>query len=353
MRYLLVALLALHGLLHLLGLQWGKVVGSVWVIASLALLAAAALLLAHDHRWWMVAAAALVFSQALIASAWSTARAGTVLNLLLAVPVIVGAAEARFEHRSQAAVAHLLSRLPAAPPTRVTAEELARLPPPVRRWLEDSGVVGRERAQVVRLRQRGEMRTGADQPWMHAEASQVFTVDEPGFVWTISLTMKGLPVVGRDSYQDGHGRMLITVGGLYPVADGHGPEIDQGTLLRFLGEIVWFPSAALAPYIRWEAIDDHSARASIRWGGVEASGVFTFDHQGRQLQMTAQRYKGDGRSASLERWEVPAHAWERRSGVLIPVRGSALWKLAAGDLEYYRWEITEVTYNHAALEAAP
>jgi hypothetical protein len=352
MRYLLVALLAVHGLLHLLGLQWGKVVGAVWSVASLALLVTAALLLARNDHWWMVGAAALVFSQALIVSAWSAARAGTVVNLLLAIPVVVGSGEARFAHQSDAAVKRLLARVPGVPPAIVTAQELAPLPPPVRRWLETSGVVGRERAQVVRLRQRGEMRTAADQPWMPAEARQYFSVDVPGFVWTVSVTMNGVPLVGRDTYEDGHGHMLIKAGGLFPVANGRGPEIDQGTLLRFLGEIIWFPSAALAPYVQWTPIDATSARATMSHGGVTASGVFTFDQQGRAVKMTASRYKGDGKSASLERWEVPSTAWSRLGGVLMPVQGTATWKLGSGDLEYYRWEITEVEYNQAVLGPA-
>jgi hypothetical protein len=352
MRYLLAALLVGHGLLHLLGFQRGKAVGAVWTIACLALLVAAALLLVRQDRWWMVAAAALVGSQALIVSSWTTARAGSFLNLALAIPVVAAAAEARFAQQSRAAVEQLLSHAPSAPPSLVTADELAPLPPPVRRWLEASGVVGRERAQVVRLHQRGEMRTAPDQPWMHAEAEQFFTVDEPGFVWTVSVTMKGLPVVGRDSYQEGRGHMLISVAGLHAVVDARGPEIDQGTLLRFLGEIIWFPSAALAPYLRWEPIDDHSARAIMSWRGVEAKGVFTFDDQGRAVNMSARRYKSDGGSASLERWEVPSHDWNRLSGVLMPVRGTALWKLGAGDLEYYRWEITDVQYNRTISEGS-
>jgi hypothetical protein len=352
MRFLLAALLAMHGLLHLLGLQWGKVVGAVWGVAALALLSAAGLLLVGSDRWWMVAAAALVFSQALIATAWSTARAGTILNVVLAVPVILAATTARFEHHSAALRARLLSHVPPAP-ALVTAAELAPLPPPVRRWLESSGVVGREWAHVVWLRQRGQLRTGADQPWMPAEAQQVFSVDDPAFVWTVSVTMNGLPVSGRDSYQDGRGHMLITVAGLVPVVDARGPQIDQGTLLRFLGEIIWFPSAALAPYLSWEGIDEHHAQATMRWRGVEASGLFTFDEQGRPANVTARRYKSDGAAASLERWEAPSLAWERRSGVLMPVRGTATWKLASGDLEYYRWEIPEVRYNRAALEVRP
>jgi hypothetical protein len=142
---------------------------------------------------------------------------------------------------------------------------------------------------------------------------------------------------------------VIKAAGLLSVVDVTGPAIDQGTLLRFLGEIIWFPSAALAPYLRWEGIDDRSARATMTYGGVSASGVFTFDEQGRALKMTASRYKGDGATATLERWEVPATDWRTLGGITIPVAGAAVWKLSGGDLEYYRWEITAVDYNRAAL----
>lgn len=351
MRYLIVGLFVVHGLLHVIGVQWGKRVGAVWGLASLGLLASALLLLLRDQRWWVVAALALLLSQVLIISHWKAARAGTVVNLLLAIPVLAAAGQARFHRHSQLAVERLLARVPAVAPAVVTAEELAPLPAPVRRWLETSGVVGRERAQVVRLRQRGELRTEHDQPWMHAEAEQHFSVDPPGFVWTVKVNMKGLPVVGRDSYENGHGHMLITASGLVPIVDGRGKEIDQGTLLRFLGEIIWFPSAALAPYIRWSPIDDHAARATIHWGDGSATGVFTFDDQGRAVNMSAHRYKGAGKEATLERWEVPARRWAELSGVMMPVEGTAIWKLASGDLEYYRWEITGVDYNRDVLPA--
>src|SRR5688572_3297103 len=160
MRYLIVALFGLHGLLHVIGLQWGKAVGAVWGIASLVLLGAAAMLLLRNDHWWMVAAAGLLLSQILIVTHWKQARAGTVLNLVLAIPIVVAAGQARFHRHSQLAVQRLVARVPATAPAVVTAEELEPLPAPVRRWLQSSGVVGRERAQVVRLHQRGELRTG-------------------------------------------------------------------------------------------------------------------------------------------------------------------------------------------------
>jgi hypothetical protein len=371
MRFALAALLAVHGLLHLIGFvrPWGlasprgpatqsapalnpaeaRAVGVLWLLACVAMLAAAALVLRGRAGWWVPAAAGLALSQALIIGAWSQARVGTLVNLLVLVPVVVAAAQGRFHRESEQAVLRLFDRVPAAAPKVVTREEIAPLPAPVRRWLEGSGVVGRERARVVRLRQRGWMRTSADQPWMAVEARQYFTVDQPAFVWMVDVVMKHVPVVGRDSYQDGHGRMLIKAGGLITVADGAGDRTDQGTLLRFLGEIVWFPSAALAPYIRWEALDDASAKATMSYGGVTASAVFTFDDAGRVMLTTADRYMGAGPQSTLQRWEIPVRAWRSLGGVLMPVEGSATWKLPAGDFDYFRWEITEVEVNHAEL----
>jgi hypothetical protein len=363
MRIVLVVVLVGHGLLNLLGFvkQWGlaslpqlrgdtllalRGVGVLWALACLALLGAAVMVALDRERWWIPAAAGIVLSQLLIVNAWSDARAGTIVNLLLVLPVVVAAAQARFHRGTDDAVLRLLASVPAGTPAPVTAAELQPLPPPVRRWLETSGVVGRDRARVVRLEQRGWLRTAPDQAWMPARARQHFTVDEPGFVWSVDVVMKRLlPVVGRDTYQSGHGRMLIKAGGLVTVADASGPKVDQGTLLRYLGEIVWFPSAALAPYIRWEAVDASSARATMTHAGVSASALFTFDGDGRMVRMTAQRYLGAGADARLQRWEAPARAWRRMDGILIPVEGSVIWKLASGDFDYYRWEITQLEIN--------
>jgi hypothetical protein len=186
---------------------------------------------------------------------------------------------------------------------------------------------------------------------MHAEAQQYFTVDEPGFVWTVDVTMmRVVPVVGRDTYTSGQGRMLIKAGGLVVVADGTGPKFDQGAALRFLGEIVWFPSAALASSITWEAIDDRMAEAMLTHRGVAVSAVFEFDERGRCVGLTAQRYYG---GVSLETWMIPFTAWQVVRGIEMPVRGGAVWKLAAGDFDYYQWEILDVEANATTLWDEP
>jgi len=168
--------------------------------------------------------------------------------------------------------------------------------------------------------------------------------------------MAGLPVRGLDEWHDGLGRMEIRVAGLIPVVDARGPRIDEGSLLRWLGEMVWFPSAALSPSVSWTPIDDSRARATLRLGDVEGSAEFTIDAQGRFVSMEAMRYLGGGADSKRERWVVPATAWKRFDGVQIPVEGEVVWKLPLGDFSYFRWKILDVRFDPAprrAGDAAP
>jgi len=251
MRIALIAILGLHGLIHLLGVasSWrlatvpqmtgrttfalppgaAGVVGALWLVACLLLVGAAVLVLVHAARWWWAAAVGVVVSQLLVVYAWPDARAGTVPNLLLVVPILVGLGQARFETSTDRALAALFATVPRGAGAIVTAADLAPLPPPVQRWLRAAGVVGSPRVRTVRLRQQGELRTTPTGAWMPAVAEQSFTVDEPGFVWSVRVTMnRVLPVVGRDSYLAGHGRMRTPPRRPGPIGRHTGPPPGTG-----------------------------------------------------------------------------------------------------------------------------
>ena len=373
-RVALILIVVIHGLIHLMGSvkEWNlaavpgmtgatlftipaslsRVVGALWLAACLSFLAAAVMLVVRHDAFWIAGAAGVALSQALVIYAWPDAKAGTLVNLVIAVAVVHAFADVRFQRGTDDAVRSLFAKQGAAAPTIVEPRELDGLPAPVRRWLEASGVVGKERVHSVRLKQRGFLRTSPDGEWMPAEAHQYFSVDEPGFVWRAQVRMmRVIPIAGRDSYLGGKGRMLIAAASLLPVVDAADEKIDQGTLLRFLGEIVWFPGAALRPYVRWEEVDATSAKATISYRGVTASGVFTFDDQGRMVSMSADRYRATGATATLDRWFIPASAWRAMNGVMMPVKGEVIWKLKEGDFSYYRWEITQVEHNRPELYA--
>ena len=109
MRWLLVALLGLHGLIHLIGspAAWGgaiaglaadpliplagatlRLAGVAWLLAAV-LLVVAALGLALRRGWWRaVALAGVIVSQVLIVLWWRDARVGTLPNLVIVVATI-------------------------------------------------------------------------------------------------------------------------------------------------------------------------------------------------------------------------------------------------------------------------
>ncbi len=230
----------------------------------------------------------------------------------------------------------------------VTPDMLENLPESVQRYLTYCGVVGKPWINTVRLRYKGKFRLDADKPWMPMQVEQCYTTNPPGFDWDATFTVAGLPFMrGRDAYHDGHGHMVGKLLGLLTVIDAHGDELDQNTMLRYLNEMFWFPSAYLSQYVTWQGIDNHCAEATFTDRGKSVSARFFFDDVGRLLNFIARRcYENNGRS-SLETWSTPMSTYGMRGGLNLPVRGQAMWNLPTGDFPYIDLELTEIDYNQA------
>jgi len=359
LRYIFAFILLIHGLIHLMGFvkafkladiqqltqSISKPFGILWLITAVLFVAAGALFLFQNNAWWIVAIPAVVLSQFLIFGAWQDAKFGTIANVIALLGIVVAIANWNFQTTAQQEKEALLSK--AKSQTEIVKRDmLAGLPPIVQTWLERSNVIGKEKAQTVHLQQTGEMRTSPDGKWMPFAAEQYFTTNPPGFIWTANVQMMpGVSLAGRDLYTEGKGHMLIKVLSLVPVADAKGAETDQGTLIRYLAEICWFPSAALSDYLTWEQLDSTSARATMRYGEVSASGVFSFNENGDMQSFEANRYYDRPEGATLERWHVETITTAELNGTRMPVQSEVTWKLADGDYTWLKLEITEISYN--------
>jgi hypothetical protein len=269
---------------------------------------------------------------------------GTIAAIAVVTASSVGVGRLAFERRMSREVANLFAARHGAAASIVTEADLAELPEPVQRWLRDARVVGTKRPSAVRLKQTGEFRLSEDRDWMSFSAQQYFALDPPGFVWTARFEMAPhLPVIGRDRYAGGTGDIEMRLFGVIPVADKTGGGLDQGALLRYLGESVWFPAAVLSPYITWEPIDHNSAKATMSHGGQTASATFIFDEQGRPAEVRAERYNDE--KGRLESWSIPLRAYGDFEQVIIPVAGEGIWEYDSGDFTYIRWQVTEVEYD--------
>jgi hypothetical protein len=183
---------------------------------------------------------------------------------------------------------------------------------------------------------------------MLTKAEQYFNTERPGFVWKAKVKMAPLIFLrGRDRYYQGKGNMLIKLMALFPVANESGDKIDQGALLRYLGEIVWFPTVVANKYIEWEAVDDNSARATMSYGDITASAVFKFNDKGQVVEYTCQRFMAGKKTKKT--YQALLSDYEEYNGINIPAHGEAIWKLKEGDFSYYKFKIDDIKYNETSI----
>ncbi len=273
--------------------------------------------------------------------------AGVLAAIVMIAALAIIMARVIQERRLAAEIDELLSSASDSRPAILREADLAGLPEPVQRWLRYSQVMGRERPVTVRLKQVGQFRLGEEQGWMPFTAEQYYTTDPPGFVWAARFQLAPLlSIVGRDRYTAGTGSIVMRLMSLIPVASKSGGGLNQGALLRYLNETMWFPAAAVSPYITWEAIDASSARATMTYGGVTGTAVFVFDDKGRLTDMMAERYN-DAKGRLLP-WSTPMTGYGEFAGVRIPVQGDGKWMYESGDFTYIRLRITGVEYNLAS-----
>jgi Family of unknown function (DUF6920) len=122
-------------------------------------------------------------------------------------------------------------------------------------------------------------------------------------------------------------------------------RMDQGELQRYLGEMVWFPTAWLSDAITWQAIDAHSVRATLREQNVTGSVMLHINELGQITHITADRY--GGAQGEFTPWLVRTEDYREVCGMHIPTTIEVTWHLAPGDFTWFRCRISQIEYNQS------
>ncbi|MBT8234830.1 MAG: hypothetical protein KJO04_01450 [Bacteroidia bacterium] len=224
---------------------------------------------------------------------------------------------------------HILSR-----------ERFKHLPEPMQRYMTQSGVVGKEIARTIHLKQEGLFNlTG--KKWIPIKAEQTFNTERNEFIWKART---GVMFV-VDQFINNRGSLTVRLFDLIKVEEASGPEVDQGEALRYLTECIWFPSGFASDRIIWESIDDHSARGSIQYCDKTASAVFHLNDKGEIIEITARRYAKEDNGMVLQDWVIHDLKYKVFAGIRIPFKASVGWNKDGLIQDYYRFEITEIAYN--------
>lgn len=230
--------------------------------------------------------------------------------------------------------------------------ELSELPGPVQRYFRAVLKEGQPIITAVTMEHAGTFNMSETrEKWKPFSSIQKVITQRPGFDWEARINiMPGLKVHVHDAYIVGEGILQASLLGFLSLASLRGTsELAQGELLRFLAEAVWYPTALLPSQgVRWQAVTDNSARASLQDANTSVSLLFHFAENGL---IESVRAESRGRMVTGKiiptPWQGRWGKYELRQGMRIPMEGEVAWLLPEGPKPYWRGRLIRINYDFA------
>ncbi len=276
------------------------------------------------------------------------------LLIIFTVVVAVAAAILYGALRWQSSTRDLLARLEAGRvavgPNAYDPRELDPLPAPVQRYFRAALTEGQPLVAAVTVEHAGtfNMSTGGEK-WQPFTSRQRVTTQCPGFVWDARIAVApGLKARVHDAYVEGEGILHATLLGFLTLVNMRGTRtVAEGELMRFFAETAWYPTALLPSQgVQWTAVDDSSARATLKDGDISLTLLFRFDEAGLIASVRAEaRGRTVGREVIPTPWEGRWWRYNLRDGMRVPLEGEVAWILPEGPKPYWRGRITSLSYE--------
>jgi hypothetical protein len=273
---------------------------------------------------------------------------GILIVVSLGIAAIYGSY--RWQSNTDKLRAQLINGQRTIKPKIYDQKELEGLPAPVQRFFRTVIKDGQAIVSAVKLSQQGLFNMSeTENKWSPFTATQFVTTQRLGFDWDARIQMTpGVNAFVHDTYLLGEGSLYASLLGLFTVAKMQGaPENNQGELLRFLAEATWYPTALLPSQgVRWDAIDDTSARATLTDGATTVSLVFQFNAEGAIATCRAEaRYRD---KVTAMPWCGRFWEYSVRNGMLIPLEGEVGWEYPEGIRLYFKGRIKEINFEFAS-----
>jgi hypothetical protein len=225
---------------------------------------------------------------------------------------------------------------------------LSALPEPVQRYLRFAFPDGAPPYTAVHLSASGQFRRPQTEGFNTTTARQVIAAGVPALMFSATTpVLPGVWARAYDFFADGQMEMKAKILSTLTVVDEkETPTLNEISLRRWLLESALYPAALLpGGPVRWEAIDDRSARAIVRWGGMQASLVAHFAPDGHMTHMQSEAdgdlntpYHGSGE-------HVARSDYQRVGGQMIPM-AFTISRMAGGQLyPFWRGRVDSIRFD--------
>ena len=121
--------------------------------------------------------------------------------------------------------------------------------------------------------------------------------------------------------------------------------MDESALVTVLSEALMAPSYALQGYMKWQPVDERSARAELTSNGITVSGIFHFNEADELVRFDTNDRWQDGTPPKKLPWSAYLGDYREARGIRYPTRVSAAWHEPSGDYTYVKGTIDSVEFN--------
>ncbi len=279
-----------------------------------------------------------------------------ILMIILGLAVVIAIALLYGDIRWRSQTKEMHARLEAAriaPAKKIfSQDELIGLPEPVQQYFRTVLKDGQPMVVAVNIEHEGtfNMSESGDN-WKGFTSVQRVITRRPGFDWDARIKMApGLAVRVHDAYIAGEGILQGSLFGLFSIVKMIGTkEVAEGELMRYFAETAWYPTALLPGQgVKWEAVSDTTARATLQDGDIAMTLLFRFNESSViESVYAAARGRTVAGTVIPTPWEGRWSHYELRDGMLVPTRGEVAWILPDGDKPYWRGRIKKISYEFA------
>jgi len=232
----------------------------------------------------------------------------------------------------------------------ITADSIAGLPLPLQKHISYCGYVGKPMMDVMKVDFKNALfQLSPKRNRGLIKIEQYNTCSQPDRLAFVSAKQFIITFSGKDTLIDGKGSMTIKMAKHIAFSSYDGPDVGKTQLAAVLADAVAMPSLFLQEFVTCSPVDDTHVKCTITWGELTASGIYTFNEEGRIVQYdTDDRLMEDEEQTVNLPWTVEYRDYKERDGIMFPSNIVVYW-LMPDEKKYIQLICENLKISHRVL----
>ncbi len=357
-RNIFCFIIVIHGFIHLLGFSKAfhlvdakqlppisKSAGSIWLFASILLIATAILYFNNYRYWWIAGIVAALTSQLIILSMWQESKFGTIANVILLLASLIGYGTIKYRDTYFNDVSKNMTSNNKTDSSLLTENDIMALPEPVKKYIRYTGFIGKPKISSFKINFQGTIRKNETSEWMPFLSEQYNFMHSPTRLFFMNAAMLKLPVAGYHCYKEGNASMDIRLFSLIKVQYADGEKMNVAETVTFFNDMCCMaPGTLIDKRINWKTINDTIVEGNFIYKNISIKADLHFNATG---QLT--NFISDDRLSVTDdkkvRWSTPLSNYKNVNGYTLAGNAKTIYTYPEKDFCYGTFQLKSVIYN--------